>query len=98
MTQLQYRNTRTALKGEMTKLGNRLLEANTYLEKFKDVSITVHDHNALLITLATHEKMLQMKTTRCNDKLRQLHSEIEYVASEEKNWTMEYLTVEPKHI
>ena len=32
--------------------------------------------------------------TLCNDKLRQLHSTIEHVASEEHNWTIEYLTTE----
>ena len=61
---------------------------------FKDISITVHDHGALLITLAAHQDILQRKMTLCNDKLRQLHSTIEHVASEEQNWTMEYLTTE----
>ena len=72
MMQLQYRNAITALKGEMIKIKNRLSEANTDLEMF---SITVHDHDALLITLVTHKDILQMKMTRCNDKLR-LHSEM----------------------
>ena len=38
--------------------------------------------------------MLQRKMTLCNDKLRQLHSTIEHVASEEQNWTMEHLITE----
>ena len=91
MTQVKYRNARTALKGEMTKIENRLLEANTDLEKF---SITIYDHDALLITFATHQEILQMKTTHCNDILKELHIIMEYVASEEKDWTKEYLTAE----
>ena len=74
-----------SLKGEMTKLKHRLLEANTDLEKLKDVSISVHDHGALLVTLKTHQDMLKRKMTLCNDKLRQLHSTIEHVSSDEQN-------------
>ena len=48
-----------ALEREMTELENRLVEANTDLEKFKDVSISVHDHNTLVIKLETHQDMLQ---------------------------------------
>ena len=91
MMQLRYRNVITALKGEMIKLKNRLSEANTDLEKF---SITIDDQDMLLITLATHQEILQMKTTHCNDILKELHIIMEYVASEEKDWTMEYLTAE----
>ena len=79
MKQLTYINTRTALKREMTELGNWLVEANTDLEKFKDVSISVHDHDSLLVTLETYQDMLQRKMTLCNDNLRQLHSTIEHV-------------------
>ena len=85
MTQLTYRNARTALKREMTELGNRLVEANTDLEKLKDVSISVNVHGALLVTLKTHQDMLQRKMTLCNDKLRQLHSTIEHITSDEQN-------------
>ena len=59
MAQVKYQNTRASLKGEMTKLGKRLLEANTDLHKFKDVSISVHDHGILLETLKTHQDMSQ---------------------------------------
>ena len=69
----------------MTKLEHRLVEANTDLGKFKDVSISVYDHNALEVRLETHQGMLQRKTTLCNDKLRQLHSTFEHVASKEQN-------------
>ena len=84
--QLEYRNAIMTLKGEMIKLVNRLSEANTDLEKF---SITIYDHDALLITLATHQEILQMKTTHCNDKLRHLYVKMKYITFEEKNWTME---------
>ena len=98
MTQLKYKNTRVSLMGEMKKLKHRLMEANTDLGKFKDVGISVQDHIALVVRLKIHQNMLQRKMTLCNDKLRQLHSTIEHVASKEQNWTMEYLTMEFEQI
>ena len=89
MTQLLYCNTRTALKGDMTKLKKRLNEAYTNLEKLKDVRISMHEYGALVVILATYQDMLYRKMTICNDKLKQLHSTIEHLASKEQNWTME---------
>ena len=54
MMQLTYRNARTAMEREMTEHENRLGEANTDLEKLKDVSISVNVPGALLVTLKTH--------------------------------------------
>ena len=48
MMHLRYKNARTALKAEMVKLGNKLTEANIDLQKFKDVSLTLHDYDTLL--------------------------------------------------
>ena len=74
--QLQYENTRALLVGEMTKLEYRLLEASSDLGRLKDSNITLYDHNALLIVLATHQDMLTRKITLCNDRLRQLYQKI----------------------
>ena len=53
LQQIICKNARTALKLETTQLGNRLIETNTDLEKFKDVSLAVHDYDTLLAVLAT---------------------------------------------
>ena len=63
MTQLKYKPARVSLKGEMTKLKQRLVEANTDKGKYNDVRITVNDHNALVVRLKTHQDMLQRKIT-----------------------------------
>ena len=82
----------------MTNLEDRLSEANFELVKLKDTNVTVHDHNALLTILATHQDMLIRKITLCNDRRRQLHSTIRRVISEEQNWRIEYLTMEFEHM
>ena len=88
MTQLQYKNARMTLRGKISRLGNRLTGAKTNLEKFKDVSILLHDYGALPVTLETHHDMLQRKVTLCNEKLNKLHSSISDVATQDKGWTM----------
>ena len=60
----------------MTKIETRLDTANTNLDKFKDVNLSVHDHGALVAILGTHKDMLQRKMTICKDKLKQLYSDI----------------------
>ena len=72
MTKLVYHIPRTALKGEMTNLETKLGEANTDLDKFKDVSISMHDHNTLLVILATQQDIIKMKILICDEKLKQL--------------------------
>ena len=84
MMQLQYRNARTVLKLEMTKLRNRLAQAKTDLDIFKYVRISLRYYGALLVTLATHHDMLQRKIPFCNDVLRKLHSSIKGVTTEEQ--------------
>ena len=79
---------------ETAKHQNRLSEANTALKKFKDVSRTLLDYDALLVILATHHDMLQRKVTLCNEKLSKLHSSIEDVATKENGWTMTKLAAE----
>ena len=64
------------------------------LDKFKDVSLTLHDYDTLLAILATHHDMLQRKVTLCNEKISKLHSSVEDVATEDKGWTMTKLAAE----
>ena len=94
MAQQKYKNARGSLKGEMTKLEHRLVEADMDLRKFKEVGIILHDNNALVVRLETYQEVLQRKTTLCNDKLRQLNSTMENVASKEQFWTISYLQTE----
>ena len=84
MTQLQYGNTRALLVREMTKLENKFSQASSDLVKFKDMNITVHNHDALLMILAIHLDILTREITLCNDRLRQLHSTIGQVISEKR--------------
>ena len=85
MMQSLYENTRALLVEEMTKLEVRLKEGKSELVKFKDNNIFVYDHDKLLTLLTTHQDMLTRKITLCNDKLRQLHSTIGQVISDEQN-------------
>ena len=48
------------------------------------MSLNVHDYDALLAKLATHNDMLQKKVALCNEKLSKLHSSLEEVAPNEK--------------
>ena len=68
------------------------------LEKFKDPHLSVHDNNALLAILATHESILAKEVAIYNKKLEKLHKLIDKVAAEEKKWTMEELTAELEEI
>ena len=98
MMQLKYKHARASLKGKMIKLKHRLAEANTDLGKFKDIGISIHDHNALVVKLETHQDMLQRKTALCNNKLMQLHSTIENAASKEQSWAIKFLQTEYKQL
>ena len=61
------------------------------MNKFKDVSLFVHDYEELLARLATHEDMIEKKVTLCNEKLGKLNTLLYEVATNEKGWTMSEL-------
>ena len=93
--QTRYKNGRTALKSEMTQLGNRLIEANTDLEKFKDISLLVYDYDDLIVRLAKYDDMMHKNMALCNEKLGKLHSLLDEVATDEKGWTMAVASLPP---
>ena len=67
--QIKYKNARTALRAKKTRLQNRLVDATSDLEKFKDPNLSVHDNEELLARLATDNNGLQKKVAVYNNIL-----------------------------